>query len=178
MCETEAPGDSDCVAGVPHLSLLVVTEFVLQQKESKDWMKHAAQVAINKVQIHNTTESLLYKVVCDSVSPTVPARPPPSCPNSQCSVCRCHSPAPAGDTGMGDSTPLPALQTNATTFSNTVQYSDAGIPSLKDYPFNSWSGLHQQGLTQDINHLQSRLRFNTCWTKDLLFLLQSSTVTD
>lgn len=169
MCETEAPGDSDCVAGVPHLSLLVVTEFVLQQKESKDWRKRPAQVAINKVQIHNTTESLLYKVVCDSVSATVPARPPPSCLNSQCSVCRRHSPAPAGDTGMGDSTPLRALQTNATTFSNTVQYSDA---------FNSWSGLHQQGLIQDMNHLQSRLRFNTCWTKDVLFLLQSSTVTD
>lgn len=62
------------------------------------------------VKIHSTTESLLYRVMCVSVPPNIPARPPPSCPNSQCSVCCSHSPAAAGDIGTGDSTPHPALQ--------------------------------------------------------------------
>lgn len=69
--------------------------------------------------------------MCGSLLATLPARPHPSCPNSQCSVCRSHSPALGEDTGMEDSTLLPALQTKAA-FLNTVQCSDAGIPLLED----------------------------------------------
>lgn len=60
----------------------------------------------------------------------LPSRPPPYCPNSPCSVCCSQSPEPAGDTGMGDNNQLPVLQTNASTWSNRVQCSDAQVSSL------------------------------------------------
>lgn len=124
---------------------------------------------------HKTDFLLLYMVV---LSPTVPARPPPSHPNSQSSVCHNHSPAPAGDTVMGGSTPLPALKTMSTKTSNIIL-----LESLltQEYllTFFSFSYFHwrmtcpsvvmkfHNNNNKDfvIYHFESRLKFCLCCTK-------------